>query len=100
MQVIEAGVTRLPSVKTSKSNSIFWKSISPVDKSVTLAVVDTTQVDDIPGENGQQIDGAAQQHGEHVETGGTEDEFRTPDESQPFHHLTHHVAPRAARGVR
>ena len=46
MQVIEAGVTRLPSVKTSKSNSIFWKSISPVDKSVTLAVIDTTQVDE------------------------------------------------------
>ncbi|GIT30618.1 MAG: hypothetical protein Ct9H300mP1_26640 [Planctomycetaceae bacterium] len=39
-------MTRLPSVKTSKRNSIFWKSISPVDKSVTLAVVDTTQVDE------------------------------------------------------
>lgn len=41
MQVIEAGVTRLPQVKTSKSTSIFWNSIGPVDKSIALEVVRT-----------------------------------------------------------
>ena len=41
MQVIEAGVTRLPQIKTSKSTSIFWSSIEPVDKTIALEVVAT-----------------------------------------------------------
>ncbi|MBN81561.1 MAG: hypothetical protein CMJ70_15620 [Planctomycetaceae bacterium] len=41
MQVIEAGVTRLPQIKTSKSTSIFWSSIEPVDETIALEVVAT-----------------------------------------------------------
>jgi hypothetical protein len=48
MQVIEAGVTRLPQIKTSKSTSIFWSSIEPVDKTIALEVV-ATEMDESTG---------------------------------------------------
>ena len=46
MQVIEAGVTRLPQIKTGKSTSIFWNSIVPADKAVRREVIATEQVDE------------------------------------------------------